>query len=215
MYFFYICSLTNDCKKMKKKIMNVCGVALLAVSLLACSGQKKGAEAAESVSDTVKVATEAMSAQADSTGYIVRIGEIAPDFTITLTDGKQVTLSSLRGKVVMLQFTASWCGVCRKEMPFIEKEIWLKNKNNPHFALIGIDLKENREQTKQFGKDLKITYPLTLDPEGKAFYSFAAQGAGVTRNIIIDKQGKIVFMTRLYDPEEFGKMCEVIDRLLD
>ena len=53
MYFFYICSLTNDCKKMKKKIMNVCGVALLAVSLLACSGQKKGAEAAESVSDTV------------------------------------------------------------------------------------------------------------------------------------------------------------------
>ena len=65
MYFFYICSLTNDCKKMKKKIMNVCGVALLAVSLLACSGQKKGAEAAESVSDTVKVATEAMSAQAE------------------------------------------------------------------------------------------------------------------------------------------------------
>jgi len=115
----------------------------------------------------------------------------------------------------MLQFTASWCGVCRKEMPFIEKDIWLKHKNNPHFALIGIDLKENREQTIQFGKVLKITYPLTLDPEGKAFYSFAAQGAGVTRNIIIDKQGKIVFMTRLYDPEEFGKMCEVIDRLLD
>ena len=215
MYFFYICSLTNDCKKMKKKIMNVCGVALLAVSLLACSGQKKGAEATESASDAVKVTAEATSAQADSTGYIVRIGEMAPDFTITLTDGKQVTLSSLRGKVVMLQFTASWCGVCRKEMPFIEKDIWLKHKNNPHFALIGIDLKENREQTIQFGKDLKITYPLTLDPEGKAFYSFAAQGAGVTRNIIIDKQGKIVFMTRLYDPEEFGKMCEVIDRLLD
>ena len=215
MYFFYICNLTNDYTKMKKKIMNVCGVALLAVSLLACSGQKKGAEATESASDAVKVTAEATSAQADSTGYIVRIGEMAPDFTITLTDGKQVTLSSLRGKVVMLQFTASWCGVCRKEMPFIEKDIWLKHKNNPHFALIGIDLKENREQTIQFGKDLKITYPLTLDPEGKAFYSFAAQGAGVTRNIIIDKQGKIVFMTRLYDPEEFGKMCEVIDRLLD
>ena len=84
---------------------------------------------------------------------------MAPDFTITLTDSKQVTLSSLRGKVVMLHFTASWCGVCRKEMPFIEKDIWLKHKNNPHFALIGIDLKENREQTIQLGKDLKITYP--------------------------------------------------------
>ena len=53
--------------------MNVCGVALLAVSLLACSGQKKGAEATESASDAVKVTAEATSAQADSTGYIVRI----------------------------------------------------------------------------------------------------------------------------------------------
>ena len=200
---------------MKMKIMNVCGMAILAIGIWACSGQKKGTANVEVATDSVEVAADAISVQADSTGYIVRVGEMAPDFTITLTDGKQVSLSSLRGKVVMLQFTASWCGVCRKEMPFIEKDIWLKHKNNPHFALIGIDLKENREQTIQFGKDLKITYPLTLDPEGKAFYSFAAQGAGVTRNIIIDKQGKIVFMTRLYDPEEFGKMCEVIDRLLD
>lgn len=54
----------------------------------------------------------------------------------------------------MLQFTASWCGVCRKEMPFIEKDIWLKHKDNSHFALIGIDLQESREQTIQFAKDL-------------------------------------------------------------
>lgn len=133
-------------------------------SLLACSGQKKGAEAAESVSDTVKVATEAMSAQADSTGYIVRIGEIAPDFTITLTDGKQVTLSSLRGKVVMLQFTASWCGVCRKEMPFIEKDIWLKHKDNADFALIGIDRDEPLEKVLAFAKSTGVTYSLGLDP---------------------------------------------------
>ena len=56
---------------------------------------------------------KAQEVAADSTGYIVRVGEMAPNFTITLTDGKKVTLSELRGKVVMLQFTASWCGVCR------------------------------------------------------------------------------------------------------
>ena len=208
MYFFYICSLTNDCKKMKKKIMNVCGVALLAVSLLACSGQKKGAEAAESVSDTVKVATEAMSAQADSTGYIVRIGEIAPDFTITLTDGKQVTLSSLRGKVVMLQFTASWCGVCRKEMPFIEKDIWLKHKDNADFALIGIDRDEPLEKVLAFAKSTGVTYPLGLDPGADIFAKYALRDAGITRNVLIDREGKIVKLTRLYNEEEFASLVD-------
>ena len=202
MYFFYICSLTNDCKKMKKKIMNVCGVALLAVSLLACSGQKKGAEAAESVSDTVKVATEAMSAQADSTGYIVRIGEIAPDFTITLTDGKQVTLSSLRGKVVMLQFTASWCGVCRKEMPFIEK------------ALIGIDRDEPLEKVLAFAKSTGVTYPLGLDPGADIFAKYALRDAGITRNVLIDREGKIVKLTRLYNEEEFASLVQQINEML-
>ena len=214
MYFFYICSLTNDCKKMKKKIMNVCGVALLAVSLLACSGQKKGAEAAESVSDTVKVATEAMSAQADSTGYIVRIGEMAPDFTITLTDGKQVTLSSLRGKVVMLQFTASWCGVCRKEMPFIEKVIWLKHKDNADFALIGIDRDEPLEKVLAFAKSTGVTYPLGLDPGADIFAKYALRDAGITRNVLIDREGKIVKLTRLYNEEEFASLVQQINEML-
>lgn len=214
MFFFYICSLTNDCKKMKKKIMNVCGVALLAVSLLACSGQKKGAEAAESVSDTVKVATEAMSAQADSTGYIVRIGEMAPDFTITLTDGKQVTLSSLRGKVVMLQFTASWCGVCRKEMPFIEKDIWLKHKDNADFALIGIDRDEPLEKVLAFAKSTGVTYPLGLDPGADIFAKYALRDAGITRNVLIDREGKIVKLTRLYNEEEFASLVQQINEML-
>ncbi|HCY33423.1 TlpA family protein disulfide reductase [Bacteroides thetaiotaomicron] len=199
---------------MKKKIMNVCGVALLAVSLLACSGQKKGAEAAESVSDTVKVATEAMSAQADSTGYIVRIGEMAPDFTITLTDGKQVTLSSLRGKVVMLQFTASWCGVCRKEMPFIEKDIWLKHKDNADFALIGIDRDEPLEKVLAFAKSTGVTYPLGLDPGADIFAKYALRDAGITRNVLIDREGKIVKLTRLYNEEEFASLVQQINEML-
>lgn len=147
-------------------------------------------------------------------GYIVKIGQQMPDIEMTLTDGTKVSTADLKGKVVMLQFTASWCGVCRREMPHIEKDIWQKHNNNPDFALIGIDMDEPLETVKKFAKDMKISYPLALDPDGKIFYTFAAKGAGVTRNVIIDHSGKIVFMTRLFKEEEFNEMKKVIDSLL-
>ena len=134
---------------MKTKLFFICSFFLL--SALGCvSGQQKNQQGVE--------------AKADSTGYIVRVGDEAPDFTVTLTNGKQVTLSSLRGKVVMLQFTASWCGVCRKEMPFIEKDIWQKHQANDRFVLIGIDRDEPLDKVIAFGKAVGVTYPLGLDP---------------------------------------------------
>lgn len=147
-------------------------------------------------------------------GYIVKIGQQIPDFVLNTTAGKSIRTSDLKGKVVMLQFTASWCSVCRKEMPHIEAEIWNKYKNNKNFALYGIDLDEPVEKVEKFAKEIPVTYPLALDPKGEIFYQFAEKGAGVTRNVIVDKTGKIVFMTRLYKDEEFQEMKKVIAELL-
>lgn len=153
-------------------------------------------------------------AQDDTRGYTIKVGDTAPDFTITYLNGKTQKLSSLKGKVIMLQFTASWCGVCRKEMPHIESDIQQKYKNNPDFVLIGVDLKESREKTKAFQDAMKITYPLTLDLDGSIFNLYAEKNAGVTRNIIIDRDGKIVFLTRLYEVAEFEAMKAKIASLL-
>ncbi len=147
-------------------------------------------------------------------GYIVKQGQAMPEIEFELTDGSVIKTSDLRGKVVMLQFTASWCVVCRREMPHIEKDIWQKHKNNPDFALFGIDMDEPLDKVKKFQEDIKTTYPLALDPGAKIFYTFAAKGAGVTRNVIIDKEGKIAYMTRLFREDEFNEMKEVIDLLL-
>ena len=147
-------------------------------------------------------------------GYLVQIGDPVPDFSMTLTDGKKVSPKDWKGKVVMLQFTASWCSVCRKEMPFIEKDIRLKNKNNPNFLLFGIDRDEPLEKVVKFQKDMSITYPLALDPGGSIFQLFAEKKAGVTRNVILDKTGKIVYLTRLYKEDEFAEMVKVIETLL-
>ena len=147
-------------------------------------------------------------------GYIVKIGQQVPDFSMTTIDGVTVQMADLKGKVVMLQFTASWCGVCRKEMPHIEADIWQKYKNHPNFALYSIDLDEPKKVVQKFANEIPVTYPLALDPKGGIFYQFAEKGAGVTRNVIIDKTGKIVFMTRLYKEAEFAEMIKVIADLL-
>jgi peroxiredoxin len=142
-------------------------------------------------------------------GYLVKVGDIMPDFVINEAGGKSYKLSDLKGNVVMLQFTASWCSVCRTEMPFIEKEIWLPEKKTG-LKVIGIDRDEPLEKVLKFKKDMKVTYPLALDPGAGIFGLIALKEAGVTRNIIIDRNGKIVFLTRLYDREEFDRMKEVI-----
>ena len=139
----------------------------------------------------------------------MKIGEKAPDFELVLSNGEEFRLSEQRGKVVMLQFTASWCGVCREEMPFIEKEIWQELKAKD-FVLIGIDYKETAEKTKKFASDMNITYPLGIDISGQAFHKYAAPKAGVTRNIIIDKEGRIIYLTRLFEREDFNQMKAVI-----
>lgn len=149
----------------------------------------------------------------DSKGYIVRINDSAPDFQIKFLQGDSILLSSLRGKVVVLQFTASWCGVCRKEMPHIENEIWQKYKNND-LVIIGVDRDESLEKVIPFINQVGVTYPIALDPGSVIFTMFANKESGVTRNVVIDKEGKIAYLTRLYDEVEFSNMKKVIDLLL-
>lgn len=193
---------------MKKLLM----LAFITMAIVSCqSGNKKNAEP---VVENEPVAVEATTNQPDSVGYIVRLGEVAPDFEMELTDGQKVKLSDLRGKVVMLQFTASWCGVCRKEMPFIEKDIWQKHKDNAQFALYGIDRDEPLETVKAFAEKTGVTYPLGLDPGADIFAKYADREAGITRNVLIDKEGKIVMLTRLYNEEEFASLCKKIDEML-
>ncbi len=183
---------------------------LLLVGLISCKPKNSSASHAGT---TPQLATQE-APKPDSTGYIVKVGDMAPDFTMTLIDGQEISLSALRGKVVMLQFTASWCGVCRKEMPFIEKDIWEKHKSNPNFALFGIDREEPLETVKKFIESTGVTYPIGLDPKGDIFAEYAQRGAGITRNVLIGRDGKIVMLTRLFNEEEFSELVEKVDMML-
>jgi len=151
--------------------------------------------------------------EADSVGFFVKVGDPSPDFTLALTKVDTITLSDLNGKVTMLQFTASWCSVCRQEMPHIEQKIW-QDLNCEQLLVIGVDRDEPLETVLKFADDMKITYPMALDPGADIFGLFADKNSGVTRNVIIDKKGIIIHLTRLFEMNEFNEMVEVIKKAL-
>jgi len=165
---------------------------MLSFSILSCNSEKK---------------------EEGDRGYIVKVGEVAPDFSATLDNGEEFKLSDYKGKVVMLQFTASWCSVCMQEMPFIESEIWTQLKDKG-LTVVGVDRDEPIDKLNKFRERTKITYPLALDPGADIFGLFAVKEAGVTRNVIIGKDGIIKYLTRLYNREEFDAMKAKINELL-
>lgn len=194
------------------RLINYISIACLSITLLFACSLKSSEET--NASKNIDALNDAIVHSVEERDYIVKVGDMAPDFKMNLPNGDNIILSSLRGKVVMLQFTASWCGVCRKEMPHIEKEIWSKHQNNPDFVLYGIDREEPIEKIKELIQKTGVTYPIGLDPDAGIFTLYAKKEAGITRNVIIDKEGRIVMLTRLFDMAEFGEMVQLIDSLL-
>ena len=109
-------------------------------------------------------------------------------------------------------------GGLRHAMPvaleFIERDIWQKHKNDTNFVLIGIDRDEPLEKVLKFAKQTGVTYPLGLDPGADIYAKYALRQSGITRNILIDKDGIIIKRTRLYKEEEFNSLVEAIDNYL-
>lgn len=190
--------------------------AVLAISTSCNSSPKTEKTVTENAVTDEAVTTELKDSKTmEDRQYLVKVGDMAPDFEMEIPGGDKIRLSDLKGKVVMLQFTASWCGVCRKEMPYIESDIWQKLKDNPEFALFGIDRDEPAEKVAEMREATGVTYPIGLDPNGDIFGLYAEKSAGITRNVIIDRDGKIVMLTRLFEMEEFNHMVEQINQLIE
>lgn len=186
---------------------------LAGMLLAACGGTEKNTSEVKELEPAVAEVNKD-SVTVYEHDYIVKVGDMAPDFTLDLIDGTKFTLSEQRGKVVMLQFTAGWCGVCRKEMPFIESEIWQRHKGNSNFVLVGIDREETKEEILPFIEKVGTTYPIAMDTNADVFASYALRNSGITRNVLIDRDGKIVMLTRLFEEEEFNNLVKKIDEML-
>ena len=190
---------------------NLIAILAAAAVIASCGGDKK---AAGQVAEQPVVENAVAEQVVYEHEYIVKVGDVAPDFTLQMTDGSIFTLSEQRGKVVMLQFTAGWCGVCRNEMPHIERDIWLPNKDNKDFVLVGIDREEALEDILPFIQEVGTTYPIAMDVNADVFAQYALRESGITRNVLIDRDGRIVMLTRLFKEDEFAALVEKINAML-
>src|SRR5438046_4892569 len=91
-------------------------------------------------------------------------GQKAPDFTLHSLRGDQVSLSSFRGKVVLLDFWAQWCEPCKQELPELQKLAQAYAGKN--VVVIGVNLDKQRDNAERLARQLGLTFPVALDPSG-------------------------------------------------
>lgn len=116
-----------------------------------------------------------------------QVGEEAPDFKLTTLDGKEVQLSEMRGKAVMLNFWGTWCPPCRTEMPAMQK-IYEKYKSKG-FEILAVNIAETDIAVSNFAHQYKLTFPIPMDRNKEVVRLYKI--GPLPSSIFIDAQGKI------------------------
>src|SRR5882724_3566945 len=143
---------------------------------------------------------------------LTKVGQQVPEIAWVTLDGQKFDAKILSGKVVLINFFATWCGPCMQEMPHLQKEVFQKFKDK-NFVMVAIGREHNDAELKDFRKKREFTIPMTADPERKIYGRFATQY--IPRNYVIAADGKIAFQSVGYTEAEFKKMLEAIDKELN
>ncbi len=120
------------------------------------------------------------------------IGEPAPPFTLPDLEGRPVSLASFRGRVVILHFWATWCPVCRDEMPILEEAARARAAG---LAVLGINLGEKKDRVAAYVRKQGIAFPVLLDARGKVASAYGVLSLPIT--LIIDRDGRLVEAVRM------------------
>lgn len=174
-------------------------VVVVVIFVLPSADEAVPAPATEQVEDETEATT------------IAKAGTVAPDFTVTMFDGSTQTLSALKGKVVLVNFWATWCPPCREELKRVEADIIERFKDAP-FVFIPISRGEERQTVADFREKMGYTFPMGLDPKRKIYDLYASNF--IPRNFLVDQNGQVVIASVGYEPEEFDALIAKIEELV-
>ena len=151
-------------------------------------------------------------AHAQEANEDVSAGDQMPSFNIVHDDGTTVTSASLKGKVILVNFFATWCPPCQKELAEIQQTLWPKYKDNPDFALLVIGREHSDADLQAYNKKKGFSFPLYPDKNRSIYAAFAKNL--IPRCYLIDPKGTIVYTTKGYDEKEFSTLMNQIEALL-
>jgi peroxiredoxin len=161
---------------------------------------------------TVQVPTYERYVMIESRDWRTRVGDQVPDITVTMLNGSPVQLSDLRGKVVVLNFFATWCGPCLSELPHIQ-ELWNERKSDEDFRMLVVNRQESPETVADFQSKNGFSFPIALDQDATAFNQFAKEG--IPRTYLISRDGTILFQTLGYaEMEIYQREMKTLRRLI-
>jgi len=142
--------------------------------------------------------------------WAAEAGDAAPAFSLPTAKGDTVALDKLRGKVVYVDFWASWCGPCRRSFPFMNE---MQAKYGPRgFTVVGVNVDKKRADADRFLAQIPATFTIVFDETGATPSAWAVKG--MPSSYLIDGTGKVVFVERGFTDEHKAELEQRIATLV-
>ena len=148
-----------------------------------------------------------------SVGEGASLGQLAPDFELSDLEGRPVALAALRGKVLFVNFWATWCAPCRDEAPSLQKLYARLQPRGFEVLAVSIDASSEEGAVRDFVREFSLAFPILADPKQRAYRSFGA--TGVPETYLIDADGRLA--EKFIGPRDWSqpRYARAIERLLD
>jgi peroxiredoxin len=138
------------------------------------------------------------------------VGDTAPDFTLKNIQGNNLNLAEQRGEIILINFWASWCGPCRKEMPVLQK---LQDKYQDLGVQVwGINVEQENQAGKDFLADLDLRFPIFFDQTNALSQNYQVEAMPTT--VMIDRDGKVRHVFQGYQDGYEKKYADAINALI-